>query len=565
MADVLKAQRLLVKEKDLGDRFLRIANRLEELQMSGPDSADVIRLQKEIEALRPLLRLSIRSEEFRSLLFSALRIAKHVIEGQAEGDLEDVLATGEKHGVEAGAEKAKEVASQTMDNVANKLENEESLMSDKDWEKLSEELDSLFRNFQSHSRFREAVPHLFNLASSINTATRPIKARGGMHTAEEIQSEARDLIAQFSGTEQLDSLIDSVYYLTQKIENNPEAQTWWGSFKEQTLSSSSNYKGKQDIEKFRVLFRKSVPIFSKFKNEINEVLGNMNDVVTNMANDKLVERLRESLATLQDDLFWKDQDGNRYFDADAAGVLTQSVTDVIKNQFKYLALPKVTKIEDDTRFSLDNLVISATLPDKIDFHLESLMSLNTANISVPGRPAMQSEIYLTVTVRGITVKAPQIHFTYDSSTLSDSGIMSVSIPPPGANMAIDFVLRPMSHPALSAANVPTSATVTAGTNKEGFIGSVGGGFMRYEFVRIKSHFAISDMDIQFDTDTLSHNILIPFMTSLFKSSIIDRFESGIEESLDNGLVQLGHTITGILNQAPNPLSISSFTSMVSAV
>lgn len=34
VADVLKAQRLLVTQKDLGDRFLRIAKRLEELRLS---------------------------------------------------------------------------------------------------------------------------------------------------------------------------------------------------------------------------------------------------------------------------------------------------------------------------------------------------------------------------------------------------------------------------------------------------------------------------------------------------------------------------------------------------
>lgn len=34
VADVLKAQRLMVTEKDLGDRFLRIAKRLEELRLT---------------------------------------------------------------------------------------------------------------------------------------------------------------------------------------------------------------------------------------------------------------------------------------------------------------------------------------------------------------------------------------------------------------------------------------------------------------------------------------------------------------------------------------------------
>lgn len=102
----------------------------------------------------------------------------------------------------------------------------------------------------------------------------------------------------------------------------------------------------------------------------------------------------------------------RYFDAEAAGVLAASITDVIRNQFKYLALPKVEKFEDDLHYSFDNLVISATMPDKIDFHLESFASLDTSQFAIPGHHALQSEIYLTATLRGITVEAPNVWFFF---------------------------------------------------------------------------------------------------------------------------------------------------------
>lgn len=59
-------------------------------------------------------------------------------------------------------------------------------------------------------------------------------------------------------------------------------------------------------------------------------------------------------------------------------------------------------------YSLDNLVISATLPDKIDFHLESYASLDTSTLAVPGKSSLQTEIYLTATVRGITARAPNV-------------------------------------------------------------------------------------------------------------------------------------------------------------
>jgi len=566
-ADVLKAQRMLVTSKDLGDRFLRIANRLEELRRtSTPGAPDVSQVQKQMESLRPLLRLMIRSEEFRTMLISALRVAKHVVEQNVEGSLESVMEKGEKQGMQAAADEAKSAVNQTMENLESKLDKNQNLISDSDWDKLANELDALFNKSQRHSEFRDSINQLFELGSSLSSQAK--YAAKGTQTAavQGVQKEAKEIVAQFSGGEELDRLTRSVNNLVNKLQNNPEAQKWWSEFRDHTLSITKNYHGRADVDKYRDMFHRGFKIFKEHKTKINHVIDRMNVVLNNIANDEMVLRLRESLATLSDDLFWQDQEGNRYFDAEAGGVLASSVSDVIRNQFQYLALPKVIRQEEDMAFTLDNLVISATLPDKIDFHLESYASLDTSALAVPGKSSVQTEIYLTATVRGITATAPNIVFTYEGTTISEAGVMSVTIPDPGADLAIDFVMRPSTSSAISSASAPTSWSTTTGSEKAGFTGTVGGGgLLRYEFVKIKSHFAIPDMVIDFDTQTLSHRFLVPLITSMFKARIIDRFESGVEEALDQGLVSLGQSVTNILNQAPNPLSISGFGSMMTAV
>lgn len=128
-----------------------------------------------------------------------------------------------------------------------------------------------------------------------------------------------------------------------------------------------NYKGKQDIDKYRELFHSGIHIFREYRPKLNKIIDRMNVVMDNIANDQFIARLRESLATLSDDLFWQDQDGNRYlphpspiglprpsplslplphpalklivtryFDAEAGGTLASSVSDVIRNQFQYV-------------------------------------------------------------------------------------------------------------------------------------------------------------------------------------------------------------------------------------
>lgn len=561
-ADVLRAQRKLVTSKDLGDRFMRIANRMEEAKRAAPATPDISRLQQEMESLRPLLRLMVRSDDFRTTLMSALRIAKHVLEQNMEGSMEKVMEKGERYGTAAATQEAKEAIGKTVDNIQKKVEEHRDIISDSDWEKLSSELDSLFCKFQSHWEFRSGVNQLFCLASMV-------RSQASMATrspaVESVKQEAKDLVAQFSGEEALDNLIDSVSKFSSSLESHAEAQKWWTEFKEHMLRITQNYRGEQDLNKMRDMFHRGFKVFEQHREELEMIIDRMNMVISNISNDEFVLKLRESLSALSDDLYWQDQEGNRYFDADAGGVLASSVSDVIRTQFKYLALPQLVRTEEDMAYSLDNLVISATLPDKIDFHLESFASFDTTALNMPGKSSLQSEIYLTATIKGITAVAPDLRFTYKGTTISESGIMTITIPSPGANLSIDFVMRPHTGSAISSVNAPTTFSTTSGMESGGFSANLGGGMMRYEFVKIKSHFEIPDMQIDYDNKTLSHQFLVPLLTSVFKTRIIDRFESGIEESLDSGLAALGHRVVQILNDAPNPLSISSFGSMMTAV
>jgi len=280
--------------------------------------------------------------------------------------------------------------------------------------------------------------------------------------------------------------------------------------------------------------------------------------MTNIAADDCVVKLRESLGAISDDLYWQDKDGNRYVDKDSVGVLVSTITDMIRSKFQGMPLPRVDRTEDDMSYSFDNLSINATLPDKIDFHLESYASVDTTQMGIPGQSYLQTEIYLTSTVKGITVEFPNINFTYKSANFSEAGVMTVSIPEPGADLTLEFVMRPLRNPEISALK-------SQDKEAEGFQTAVGGGAMRYEFVKVSSHFTIHDMNITYDKATLSHPALVPLITRWWKSTIIDRFETEIEESLNSGLEALGQQVVGIMNQAQNPLSISSLGSMFSAL
>jgi len=561
-ADLLKAQRKLVTSKDLGDRFMRIASKLEQIRRTSASSPDVKQFQQQMESVRPLLRLLVRSEQFRSTLIAALKVGKHIIEENAEGSVDKILEKGEKKGFEAAAKEAKSAIDKTARNLEKKTDKDRDLISDRDWEKLTDELDSLFSRLQSHSEFRNGIEQLFSLGSMITSEAKKQKDAISSNAVQEVKEEAKDLVAQFSGEKELDKLFDSLHSLVKEFDSNKEAGEWWNEFKDHTLKVAKNYHGKDDLNKFRDLFQRGLDIFRDVRPKLDKLFDRMSDVLNNIANDEYVLKLRESLGAISDDLYWQDKEGKRYIDGDAAGVLLSSVSDVIRNKFGHLPLPRIQRVEDDMAYTLDNLIISATLPDQIDFHLESYASVNTSQMGIPGQSSLQTEIYLTAAIRGITAVAPNIRFTYQGTALSESGIMSVRIPEPGADLTLEFVMRPISGSEISAIKAPTKIETTTDTSKKGFATAVGGGMMRYEFVKVVSHFDIPDLDIDYDTKTLSHSFLVPLITSLFKARIVDRFEDEVEQALNKGLETLGQNLVSILNKAENPLSISSVGSSV---
>jgi len=418
------------------------------------------------------------------------------------------------------------------------MRNDKTILKDEEWDELATELDNLFTLFAKHEDFRDSVPRLFALADSVSNNNRHMPKE-----ATEVQREAEELVAAFAGTEALDALIRSVRHLSYDLRQDEYALHWWAKFRKHMISATSDYQGKEDLDKFRVLFRKGYKIYMYHRKNVDRIVDRLSTVISNITNDKYVNRLQDSLSALSDDLVWKDKDGKRYMDRDATSQLASTISAVLKDQFKYFVLPKVEKSDKKQgSFSLDNIVLKATLPDLIKFHLETFAQINTAD---PLGKKLDSELYMSASMKGITMVAPEIHFEYHGK-ISDSGIMSVTLPPPGANLTIDFIMRPTYN---------TKAPLRGGNGKEMLAGF--GSNLSYEFVKTKSHFAISDLQIDYDKSTLSHSILTPMGTKHYKAQIIDRIETGVTQALDKQLNSLGEKVISMLNHLPNPLSISS--------
>jgi len=554
VADVLEAQRRLVEEKDLANRFVRIKQRLEDLKgiSTGDPSEEFAAIQRQMESLRPLVVLILRSSEFRDLMSSTLILAKKLIKrNKPEGAEDKVAKKTKEEGIAEGAAEAKKQVKKMGENIQKKVE-EDKLITDEEWSKLTDKMDATFRSLQKHKRYREGVDQLFDLGSflrqefdkSVSLSKKEEKA------VKEVKKEAMGLLAEFSGEDALNDLVEEINSLYEKFQNDEKVSAWWEDFKAQIKKVGQSYKSKEDLKEFRKLFNEGEKIFDDFSDDIDKVIDQMKAVVDNITNDKFVKALREKVGSISDELVWKDANGNSHIDTDAAKSLAAAITDAIRTEFKYLALPGIRYKDGDTTLTLKDIIVSASLPDNISFHLESYANfdLKSWNLSKPGRPDLGTEIYLTTTIKGITFAMKDAHFDYEGTMITDSGIVSIRVPKPGADLTIDFVLRPFHK-----TDDHRSMNVT-GTEEKAAVRDEQG---RYSLVKVKSTMSITDLDVDFDEARMKHPYLIPTVVGLFKSSLIDEFEGIIERLLNDGLKGLGENVAKILNQAPNPLSLSS--------
>jgi hypothetical protein len=529
-ADVLKAQHQMMVDKKLVERFDRIGKRLEEIHKQSPQDFD--RTRRQIESLRPLLRLSVRSVNFRNTLLSFLRVMKHVWEQNVEGSMETVLQKGEQQGVRPAAEEAKRIGERTWDNLQSK----QKVISDQDWEKMTDQLDKIFSELHRHPDFQRGITQLFELPSVLDYQVRQNVPSG---PTEQLKEESKELIAQFSGREILDQLFDKIHEVRVKFENSQEAQEWWKDFRNIVEKIAKEYSDKSIFDELRTHLNKSQDIFEDFRPQLNEIIDMITTVFDNMSNDEYVRDLQERLSIVADDLYWVDSEGNKRLDVDAAGDVTAAVGEALRQQLSHLSLGDVGGEGQGARYRLADLNIDAKIPEKLEFHLESDAVLNTAR-DTSSTKRFESELNLTTTLRGIQMCAKNIHFWYESSTISDSGIMDVCIP--SADLTIDFDYSP---------TVPKDTS--GGYTKELLGGSKG----LYQFMRAKTTLSVSDLDINYHTDTLRHTILVPMLTGLFKPYLIGRFESGIQDAMNDGLKEVGTKISQLLSQSPYSLSINS--------
>jgi hypothetical protein len=261
---------------------------------------------------------------------------------------------------------------------------------------------------------------------------------------------------------------------------------------------------------------------SKDRNELEQFIDTVNQLIENIKNDEYVKELRMRAGLVRSDLTYVDNEGRTKIDVDMLVKLQAALMPVLADTFQKIHIPRVEHSDPRLDFWVDNVVLCGydIFPDNIKFHIERETELSIRDIESKG-----SYTRLVIHLDKLRTEIKNIEFYFKKKTmpsLSDSGLVTFRIPENGADLGIYFAIeeRPGEpHPRLS----------------EGY-----------------AEFTIRKMDIEFDKSTLKHDVLLPMMIGLAKPTILSKIEKAVETNLSNALKQLGERMTLALGEINRP-------------
>jgi hypothetical protein len=245
----------------------------------------------------------------------------------------------------------------------------------------------------------------------------------------------------------------------------------------------------------------------------------------------LVQSIRhnETLTVLQhhagivaSDISFLDTDGKVQINLELIGKLRDVVMPMLAETIKYIPLPRIEDSDENREYWVDKIVLCGydVIPENIRFQIES-----DSKVSLRDVKTKHSDTRLVITLTKIRTELRDLEFFYHKKTfpeLTEQGRAHVKLGGDGATLKIVFQI-----------------------NQEG----------DEKFAKLSEGYAdfhISKMDIEFEKKTLTHDVLVPLMTSLWNLQIQNTIEHAVEKNLTELIHNLADKLTSALVAVNKP-------------
>jgi len=343
--------------------------------------------------------------------------------------------------------------------------------------------------------------------------------------AQRAIGETEELISIFSGKDTLELFKFHLRNLIQKTREDERLHSYLCELKQFILKAKSEQEIRSEAfkQQSKDLARRGRKLFSEFKeDDFRPFLDSANLLVENIKNDEFLQLLRHHAGVLKSDLTYVDMQGKVQLDMDMLSRLQKVMVPALADALKYIPVPRISSSDQYREFWLDKIVLCSydIIPENIKFHLESDSEFSFQDIEVKG-----THTYLVIQLKHFRTELKDVEFYYKKKTfpeLEDKGRVTFRIKGQGANLALTY-------------NIEQKPEDKIPRIMEG-----------------NANFDISDLDIEFDTATIHHTVLVPMLTKMFKLQIKLQLEKEVEKNLKSWMGKLGELMTSTIAQTNRP-------------
>jgi hypothetical protein len=316
--------------------------------------------------------------------------------------------------------------------------------------------------------------------------------------------------------------------IVHKIEQDEKAKQYLYEVKDFILTtkdvqliSQEEYKmkGRKLVERGRELIREY-----KYAEEIDRFLHQSEELLDNIRNDETLAVLRYHAGIVASDLSFVNKEGAVQLDFDVIGKLRDVIMPVFAESIKYIPLPRIEYSDEKKEYWVDNIVLCGydIIPENVRFQVET-----DSKLSVREAKTKHSDTRLVITFSKIRTELKDLEFFYHRKSfpeLTEQGRALVRLGGDGATLKVVFEIVQESKD-----KVPRL--------QEGY-----------------ADFHISKMDIEYEKKTLTHDVLVPMMTSMWNLQIQNKIEHAVEKNLTKFIHSISDKLTEVLLQVNRPIA-----------
>jgi len=336
------------------------------------------------------------------------------------------------------------------------------------------------------------------------------------------------LVAGFAGRKALDDFIESVRRLVETTFKDESTKQYLKEIREFILDTKTGEHIHEEEYK-----RRSRELASRgrqlvqekrYEDQLNEFLNHANTIIENIQKDEYVTVLRHHAGLVAEDLSYVDTEGHVQVNTEMLGKLRSVIVPVLAETLKYIPIPRIEDSNDNRDYWVDNIILCGydVIPDNVRFQIESDSEVSLRDIET------KSNTKMIITLKEIRTELKNLEFYYKKKTfpeMVEQGRVTIRLTGDGATLKVIFRVN---------------------QGPEDKVPQLGDG---------EAHFHIHNLDIEFDKDSLKHNILFPMLTNMMKNQIQRQIENEVELNLKKLVKTIGDQLTATMVQVNRPFMV----------